>query len=152
MSHPGEISELLRRRISRMRRRIRLRSTAPPSAFFTLMPKRLRGPPLARKKTTNCAEDFRAARENACGAPAEVLNGREAMTTLLTARCQDSAAPFGFHSGAEAMGFMAPAHFGLKGAFGQRCSSQQAPIPTRTRHARGCSRCVRHCEPAKRLV
>jgi len=49
------------------------------------------------------------------------------MTTLLTARCQDFAAPFGFHSGAEAMGFMAPAHFGLKGAFGQRCSSQQAP-------------------------
>ena len=49
------------------------------------------------------------------------------MTTLLAARCQDSAAPFGFHSGAEAMGFMAPAHFGLKGAFGQRCSSQQAP-------------------------
>ena len=52
------------------------------------------------------------------------------MTTLLTARCQDFAAPFGFHSGAEAMGFMAPAHFGLKGAFGQRCSSQQAPIPS----------------------
>jgi len=49
------------------------------------------------------------------------------MTTLLTARCQDFAAPFGFHSGAEAMGLMAPAHFGLKGAFGQRCSSEQAP-------------------------
>ena len=49
------------------------------------------------------------------------------MTTLLAARGQDFAAPFGFHSGAEAMGLMAPAHFGLKGAFGQRCSSQQAP-------------------------
>ena len=48
------------------------------------------------------------------------------MTTLLTARCQDFAAPFGFHSGAEAMGLVAPAHFGLKGAFRQRCSSQQA--------------------------
>lgn len=49
------------------------------------------------------------------------------MTTLLTARRQNFPAPFGFHSGAEAMRLMAPAHFGLKGAFGQRCSSQQAP-------------------------
>jgi hypothetical protein len=31
-----------------MRRRIRLRTTAPPSAFFTLIPKRLRGPPFAQ--------------------------------------------------------------------------------------------------------
>ena len=37
----------MRRRISRMRRRMRFRTTAPPSAFFTLMPKRLMrsGPP-----------------------------------------------------------------------------------------------------------
>jgi hypothetical protein len=49
------------------------------------------------------------------------------MTTLLAARRQNFPAPFGFHSGAEAMRLMAPAHFGLKGAFGQRCSSQQAP-------------------------
>jgi hypothetical protein len=49
------------------------------------------------------------------------------MATLLTARCQDLAAPFGLHSGAEAMGLMAPAHFGLKGAFGQRCSSLAGP-------------------------
>ncbi len=41
MSHPVGISVLLRRRISRMRRRMRLRTTAPPSAFFTLMPNRL---------------------------------------------------------------------------------------------------------------
>jgi hypothetical protein len=50
------------------------------------------------------------------------------MTTLLTARCQNLAPPFGLHSGAEAMGLMAPAHFGLKGAFGQRCSSSWPPI------------------------
>jgi hypothetical protein len=50
------------------------------------------------------------------------------MTTLLAARGQDFAAPFGFHSGAEAMGLMAPAHFGLKGAFGQRCSSERPLI------------------------
>jgi len=47
-SHPDGISDLFRRRISRMRRRIRLRTTAPPSAFFTLIPKRLRGPPFAQ--------------------------------------------------------------------------------------------------------
>jgi hypothetical protein len=129
-----------------MRRRIRLRTTAPPSAFLTLMPNRLAGRPLARKKTTKRAEDFRpplrytasnserrtrrAALEKSCGAPSEVLNGREAMTTLLTARCQNFAPPFGLHSSAEAMGLMAPAHFGLKRAFGQRCSSKQAPIPS----------------------
>lgn len=50
------------------------------------------------------------------------------MTTLLAARGQDFAAPFGFHAGAEAMGLMAPAHFGLKGAFGQRCSSERPLI------------------------
>ena len=40
-SHPEGISELFRRRISRMRRRTRLRTTAFPTAFFTLDPKRL---------------------------------------------------------------------------------------------------------------
>jgi hypothetical protein len=50
------------------------------------------------------------------------------MTTLLAARCQHFAAPFGLHSGAEAMGLMAPAHFGLKRAFGQRCSSERPPL------------------------
>ena len=47
-SHPDGISNKFRLRISRMRRRIRLRTTAPPSAFFTLMPKRLRSAPLAQ--------------------------------------------------------------------------------------------------------
>jgi hypothetical protein len=42
-----------------MRRRIRLRTTAPPKAFFTLVPKRVRGAPFAREKMTNCAEDRR---------------------------------------------------------------------------------------------
>ena len=49
------------------------------------------------------------------------------MTALLAARGQHFPAPYGLHAGAEAMGLMAPAHFGLKGAFGQRCSSEQAP-------------------------
>src|ERR1700674_3727078 len=41
MSHPVGISVLLRRKISRMRRLMRFRTTAPPRAFLTLIPKRL---------------------------------------------------------------------------------------------------------------
>jgi hypothetical protein len=59
------------------------------------------------------------------------------MTTLLTARCQNFAPPFGLHSSAEAMGLMAPAHFGLKRAFGQRYSSKQAPVPSPTAPTKG---------------
>jgi hypothetical protein len=44
MSHPVGISVLLRRKISRMRRRMRFRTTAPPRAFLTLMPNRLARP------------------------------------------------------------------------------------------------------------
>src|SRR3989442_12398739 len=54
ISHPEGISDWLRRRISRMRRLMRLRTTAPPRAFFTLIPKRLCSPPFERKKTINC--------------------------------------------------------------------------------------------------
>ena len=42
-----------------MRRRIRLRTTAPPSTFLMLIPKRLRAPPVARQKATNCPDDRR---------------------------------------------------------------------------------------------
>jgi hypothetical protein len=42
------------------------------------------------------------------------------MTALLAARGQHFPAPYALHAGAEAMGLMAPAHFGLKRAFRQR--------------------------------
>ena len=51
MSHPAGISSRWQRTISRRRRRIRLRTTAPPRAFLMLKPKRLCGSSLARKKT-----------------------------------------------------------------------------------------------------
>jgi hypothetical protein len=105
-----------------MRRRIRLRTTAPPSAFFTLV------------------------------APSEVLNGREAMTTLLTARRQNFAAPFCLHPGTEAMRLMAPPHFGLKGTFRQRDSSQQAASRLAMRQRRHCAYKFRRSEPVKHLV
>jgi len=58
-SHPGRISSRCNRRISRMRLRIRLRITALPSAFFTLIPKRFRVNPLARRKIRKFALDRR---------------------------------------------------------------------------------------------
>ena len=58
-SHPGGISSRCNRKISRMRLRIRLRTTALPSAFFTLIPKRSRSSPFALKKTRNVALDRR---------------------------------------------------------------------------------------------
>ena len=51
MSHPAGISSRWQRTTSRRRRRIRLRTTAPPRAFLMLKPKRLCGSSLARKKT-----------------------------------------------------------------------------------------------------
>jgi len=51
MSHPAGISNRWQRTTSRKRRRIRLRTTAPPRAFLMLKPKRLCGSSLARKKT-----------------------------------------------------------------------------------------------------
>src|ERR1700730_18206697 len=50
MSHPVGISVLLRRKISRMRRLIRFRTTAPPRAFFTLIRTRLAAAVFAEEK------------------------------------------------------------------------------------------------------
>lgn len=58
-SHPGRISSRCNRKTSRMRLRIRLRTTALPNAFFTLIPKRSRSSPFARRKTRNVALDRR---------------------------------------------------------------------------------------------
>ncbi len=136
MSHPEGISERSRRRISRMRRRIRLRTTAPPNAFFTLMPKRLCSFPLARKKTTNCwlerlwpprytasnsaRRARRTARGNLRGGPAKRLDGREAIAPLPAARRKDFASAFRLHARAEAVRLVATPNFGLEGAFRQR--------------------------------
>ena len=140
-SHPGGISELFRLRISRMRRRIRLRSTAFPIAFFMLIPKRLCAAPLGRQNTTNCAEDrrfpprytasksprrtSRTVRGNACGKLTlrlyrERLNRRETLAALRSARRQHLAATFSLHACAKTVRLMATPHLGLKRTFGQR--------------------------------
>jgi len=51
MSHPAGMLSRLRRKTSRTRRLIRLRSTAPPSLAGMVIPKRVRVSPLGRKKT-----------------------------------------------------------------------------------------------------
>jgi hypothetical protein len=138
MSHPDGISGVCSRRISRMRRLMRLRTTAPPSAFFTLIPKRLRPASFGRKKTTNCALErlwplrytasnsmrrtSRASRGKRrlpfCPAP-DASDGRKAMASLLSPRGQHAASSYCLHTRAEAVCLMAPSHAWLKSALGQ---------------------------------
>ncbi len=125
-----------------MRRLMRLRTTAPPTAFFTLIPRRLCPRPLARAKAANCAlarrrparytasnsarRNSRTARGKRCEVPAPPggtraeLDWREAMTSLLAARRQHFASALALHARAEPVGLVTAAHFGLKGAFRQR--------------------------------
>jgi hypothetical protein len=128
MSHPAGISSRWQRTISRRRRRIRLRTTAPPSVFLMLKPKRLCGSSLARKNTVKWelerrlparytasnsprrtslpAAAGRASRGNVLPSapePAGVnglpgLFGGKPMASLLAARRQHSAAAFRLHA------------------------------------------------------
>src|ERR1700688_674571 len=118
MSHPELISCRWQLTISRSRRRMRLRTTAPPKAFLMLNPKRLIGCPLARTKTvkwelerrlaaryTSSTSLFRtslASRGNfwPVAGPSPSL-WREAMTALLAARRQHFAATLGLHTHAK---------------------------------------------------
>src|SRR5262249_55168344 len=118
MSHPGEISCRWQRTISRKRRRMRLRTTAPPNAFLMLNPKRQFGWPLARTKTvkwelerrlparyTSSNSLFRTSRASRGNVRPAVgpspLLGREPMAALLAARRQHLAAAFGLHAHAK---------------------------------------------------
>src|SRR6266852_4488017 len=131
-SHPADISRRWQRTISRTRRRMRLRSTAPPSAFLMLNPKRLCGNWFARKKTVKWEFErrfpaqytasnsprrtSRASRGKSCR-PA--LYGSEPMTALLAARRQHLAASGGLHARTETVRLGAPALARLIGALWQ---------------------------------
>ena len=118
MSHPVGISCRWQRTISRMRRRMRLRTTAPPNAFLMLNPNRLIGCPLARTNTVKWELERRLparytlsnslfrtnrnARGNVWPAAGPcLLLWCEAMTTLLAARRKHFAATFGLHAHAK---------------------------------------------------
>ncbi len=142
MSHPAGISGRWLRTISRIRRRIRLRTTAPPSAFLMLKPKRLWGNWLARKKTVKWELERRfPARYTASKSPRRTSRasrgnsrrpeslGREAMASLLAARRQDLAAALRLHAHAEAVRLGAAAFARLIGALWQN----NPPLDTRAR-------------------
>ena len=147
MSHPEGISVLLRRRISRIRRRMRFRTTAPPNAFLTLMPNRLThfaaSACCERKKTANWGLERRwpapytasystrfnrrTARGKSCRGPSESLDARKTMASLLAARREYFAASCGLHACAKAVRLVTPAHFWLKRAFRQRVLPSAPP-------------------------
>ena len=126
MSHPVCISCRWQRTISRMRRRMRLRTTAPPNVFLMLNPNRLIGCPLARTNTVKWELErrlparytlsnslFRTNRNSRGNvwpaAGPRLLLWREAMTALLAACRQHFAATFGLHAHAESVGLSAAA-------------------------------------------
>src|ERR1700731_3623190 len=102
--------------ISRTRRRMRLRNTAPPNVFLMLNPKRLAGRPFARQNTVKCEFDRRfPARYTASNSPRRTSLtsrgklelpasfGREAMAALFAACRKNLAAADGLHARAEAV-------------------------------------------------
>jgi len=136
MSHPGEISCRCSRTISRIRRRMRLRFTALPSAFLMLQPNRLSSRPLARRKTANSRlvrrrpsrytasysdrRTRRAARGKSCRG---VSDARKTVAPLLAACRKYLPSTLAFHSSAKSMLLMAAPHMRLKSAFRQRSLS-----------------------------
>src|SRR5216684_1727383 len=132
MSHPAGISRRWQRTISRTRRRMRLRTTAPPSAFLMLNPKRLCGSWFARRKTVKWEFERRfPARYTASNSPRRTsrasrgksmrpaLFGSEPMTALLAARRKHPAASGGLHARTESVRLGAPALARLIGALWQ---------------------------------
>src|SRR5258708_15851328 len=143
MSHPAGNSSRWSRAISRKRRRIRLRTTAPPRAFLMLKPKRLCGRLFAFRKAvkwelerrfparytaSNCA--FCTSRP-ARGYSNPVLLGRKAMASLLAASRQDLAATYGLHARAKSVRLGAAALARLI------CALWQSNPPLRLRVAPG---------------
>ena len=136
MSHPIGISCRWQRTISRTRRRMRLRTIAPPSAFLMLKPKRFKASSLRRTKTVKWELEKRfPARYTASNSPrrtnrasrgnvwsdagAPPLFGCEAMTSLFTAGRKDFATSFSLHTRAEPMSFRAASFPRLKSTLWQ---------------------------------
>ena len=135
MSHPGGISCRCNRTISRSRRRMRFRRTAPPRVLRMLQPNRLCARPLGRRKTVNSRPDRRRPsrytasysprRTNrlARGKPPGASDARETVASFLSALRKDFASTRALHACAEPVLLMSGAHMGLIGAFRQRSLS-----------------------------
>jgi hypothetical protein len=133
MSHPGAISCRCNLTISRRRRRIRLRRTALPSAFFMLQPNRLPSRPLGRRNSVNsrllrrrpsrytASYSARRIKRNARGKPSRrASDAREAVAPFFAASCKDFPSTLRFHALTKAMFLMTPPHMRLKCPFRQR--------------------------------
>src|ERR1700722_5716713 len=149
MSQPVGISRRWPRTISRIRRRMRLRTTSPPIAFLMLKPKRLTGNWLARKKAVKWELDRRFPdRYTASNSPPRTrrasrgnskrpgLLGREAMASLLAAGRQNPAAAYGLHARAESVRLRAASFPRLKCALWQ----SNPPLAARPPIDLGCGR------------
>jgi len=138
MSHPGAISHRCNLTISRMRRRIRLRRTAPPRPFLMLQPNRLTSRPLGRRKTANsrpvlrrpsrytASYSTRRTNRHARGNPNGRLDARETVAPFLAAFRKDFPSTRALHACAEAVLLMSAAHMGLKRTFRQRWLSSRS--------------------------
>jgi hypothetical protein len=125
-----------------MRRRMRLRRTAPPSAFLTLQPNRLMSSPLARRNTVNsrperrrpsrytASNSVRRRSRQARGNPNDgELDARETVAPLFAALRKNFAATLALHACAEPVLLMPGAYMGLKGSFRQRFFSSTRLFP-----------------------
>jgi hypothetical protein len=164
MSHPAGISRRWQRTISRTRRRMRLRTTAPPSAFFMLNPNRLCGSWFARRKIVKWEFERRfPARYTASNSPrrtsrasrgnlnSPALFGSEPMAALLAPRRKHPAASGCLHARTESVRLCAPALARLISALWQ----SYPPLITRAEHAKfqmQTSRSLAHAAPNQAAV
>src|SRR3982074_1971149 len=124
---------------------MRLRTTAPPSAFLMLNPNRLCGSWFARRKIvkweferrfperyTASNSPRRTSRASRGKSRRRALFGSEPMTALLTARLKHLAASCGLHARTESVRLGAPALARLISALRQ----SNPPLVTRAEHAK----------------
>jgi|HubBroStandDraft_1064217.scaffolds.fasta_scaffold03658_6 hypothetical protein len=136
MSHPWAISPRCNLRISRRRRRIRLRQTAFPSAFLMLHPNRLTSRPLGRRKTVSsrlvrrrpslytASYSVRCTSRQARGRLSRAASdAREAMTPFLAALRKDLPSTLALHAFAKAVFLVTATHMRLIRPLRQRCFS-----------------------------
>src|ERR1700722_2795012 len=136
MSHPVAISCRCNRSISRRRRRIRLRRTALPSAFFMLQPNRLISRPLGRRNIVTAPllrrrpsqsaasySERRTSRQFRGRSSRGLSDARETVAPLLATLGQNFPSTLTLHALAKAVLLVTAAHMRLKRAFRQRSFS-----------------------------
>src|ERR1700678_848468 len=135
MSQPLAISGRCNLKISRRRRRIRLRRTAFPSAFLMLQPNRLISRPLGRTNRVNSrllrrrpsryTASYSARRTSRVSRGRSSRGGsdaREGVAPFFAACGKDFSSTLGFHAFAESVFFVAAPHVRLISAVQQRKS------------------------------